>query len=194
MFSEESSLVAVTPAISVDWFSGALAGDNVQRSRKSFAEVRHLFAEGESCSLDGGTELYNVVWTGTASAGTPGALLFGCTHLNPGQVNGEYFMTHGHFHADQSRDEMYLPVSGRGLLLQMDAGGRCWAEEMTPGKVHMIKGAHAHRVVNTGDVPLIFWASWPADAGYDYGTIARDGFGLRVFCRDGKAVLEPGRS
>jgi glucose-6-phosphate isomerase len=63
---------------------------------------------------------------------------------------------------------------------------------MLPGTLLYIDGRHAHRVVNTGAEPLVFWACWPSDAGYDYGTIARDGFGLRVLDHSGKVVLAPG--
>lgn len=172
-----------------DWDGGVLQGEGAQQSRKTFGEMRDLFAAGAGAALADDAELYRVCWTGTRGAGAEGALLFGCTTLAPGVVGDEFFMTHGHFHADRSRDEIYLPVSGRGLLVQMDAERRGWAEEIAPGRVMVIRGAHAHRVVNTGDEPLVFWASWPADAGYDYGTIRSDGFSLRVFRGDGGAVI-----
>jgi glucose-6-phosphate isomerase len=44
-------------------------------------------------------------------------------------------------------------------------------------------------VVNVGDEPLLFWACWPSDAGYDYATIATRGFGARVVERDGQPIL-----
>lgn len=177
--------------LTFDWRGGVLRGQDAHNSRKTFGELRDLFAEGAGSSLAEETELYRVSWTGTRGAGATGALLFGCTTLAPGVVGEEFFMTHGHFHADRTRDEIYLPVSGRGLLLRMDEERRCWAEDMIPGKVVMISGVHAHRVVNTGDEPLVFWASWPADAGYDYGTIRSEGFSIRVFRREGGPVMVP---
>src|SRR5579875_3823965 len=169
--------------VSFDWLSGALQGDGVHHSRKTLGEMRDLFAAGAGASPADETELYRVCWTGTRGAGAEGALLFGCTTLAPGVVGEEFFMTHGHFHADRTRDEIYLPASGKGLLVRMDAERRGWVEEMVPGRVMLIRGNHAHRVVNTGKEPLVFWASWPADAGYDYGTIRSQGFSLRVFRR-----------
>lgn len=177
--------------VSFDWSGGVLRGENAHHSRKTFGELRDLFAIGKESPLAEDTELYSVSWTGTRGAGAEGALLFGCTTLAPGVVGEEFFMTHGHFHADRTRDEIYLPVSGKGLLLRMDAERRGWAEDMVPGKVVLISGAHAHRVVNTGEKPLVFWASWPADAGYDYGTIRSEGFSLRVFRREGAPVIVP---
>lgn len=177
--------------VSFDWLGGVLRGEHAHYSRKTFGEMRDLFAAGAGASVADGTELYRVCWTGTRGAGAEGALLFGCTTLAPGVVGEEFFMTHGHFHADRTRDEIYLPVSGKGLLVRMDAERRGWVEEMVPGKVMLISGAHAHRVVNTGEEPLVFWASWPADAGYDYGTIRKDGFSVRVLRRDGGVVVVP---
>jgi glucose-6-phosphate isomerase, archaeal len=62
---------------------------------------------------------------------------------------------------------------------------------MSPGSLHYIEGQHAHRVANTGDSPLIFWACWPSDAGYDYATIAERGFGSRLIAKDGIPEFVP---
>ena len=170
------------------WPAGSLQGDGVRRSQKTLGQVRGLFLRGNESPLSDETVLYTVEWLAPGGL-TEGALLWGCTHLNAGRVGDEYFMTHGHYHAIPSRAEYYFPVSGSGLLLRMERSGRTWAEEMTVGKVHYIDGKHAHRVVNTGQEPLVFWASWPGDAGYDYASIAEKGFGLRVMERDGKPEL-----
>jgi glucose-6-phosphate isomerase len=165
-----------------------MRGELVRSSRKILGQVRGLYLHGNESPLTDDTELYSVEWVAPGGL-TEGSLLWGCTHLHGGQVEGEYFMTHGHYHAIPSRAEYYFPVSGSGLLLRMERSGRTWAEEMSAGKVHYIDGQHAHRVVNTGQEPLVFWASWPGDAGYDYASIAEKGFGLRVVERDGKPVL-----
>jgi glucose-6-phosphate isomerase len=177
------------PPVGINWTAGLLSGTPVRRSRKHLADLRPLFLSGAFSPLDDSTLVYSVEWFGEGPEAAAGGLLFGCTRLEPGKVGGEYFMTHGHFHRQPSHAEFYIPVSGQGLLLRMDRGGETWAESMTPGHVLAIDGRHAHRAVNTGSEPLIFWACWPADAGYDYGTIARDGFGLRVMDRDGQAAL-----
>jgi glucose-6-phosphate isomerase len=100
-------------------------------------------------------------------------------------------MTHGHFHADRTRAEYYATAAGHGMLMRMDDERKTWGEEMSPGSLHYISGQHAHRVVNTGDVPLIFWACWGSDAGYDYGSIREHGFGARVLQRSGKPAVVP---
>jgi len=60
---------------------------------------------------------------------------------------------------------------------------------MSPGSLHYIRGQYAHRVVNVGGEPLLFWACWPSDAGYDYESVAERGFGARVVERNGQPVV-----
>jgi glucose-6-phosphate isomerase len=180
-----------TPETAIDWTLGNLEGANIRQSRKLLKDLAEVYPKHANSGLSPDTEVYSVQWWAPAKEGQEGGLLWGVTHLQPGRVGDEYFMTHGHFHALDTRAEYYTAVSGRGILLRMERNGRTWAEEMRPGTLLYIDGKHAHRVVNTGDEPLVFWACWPSDAGYDYGTIARQGFGLRVLDRNGQAVLVP---
>jgi len=181
----------VNPAVSevsLNWLYGRLTGKTISESRKVYADLKMLFVEQQDVPLPD-QEIYRVEWYAPAPAGKIGGLFWGVTHLQSGTVGDEYFMTHGHFHEDSSRDEYYIVASGSGSLLQMDRSGNTWAQEMPAGSISYIDGKHAHRVVNVGDEPLVFWACWGTDAGYDYDTIARDGFGLRVVKSNGKPVL-----
>lgn len=180
-----------TPVTAIDWRLGNLEGTNIRRSRKLLKDLAEVYPNHASSGLAPDTEVYSVQWWTPAREGQEGGLLWGVTHLQPGRVGEEFFMTHGHYHAVETRAEYYTAVSGKGILLRMERGGRTWAEEMLPGTLLYIDGRHAHRVVNTGDEPLVFWACWPSDAGYDYATIARDGFGLQVLQRSGETVLVP---
>lgn len=177
------------PAVLMNHLSGSLRGADVQRTRKTLGEIRALFLRGLEDSLPDDTEIYTVEWMGTGTNSAEGALLFGSTTLHAGTVGGEYFMTHGHIHRNRTRDELYFAVSGEGVLLLMDEEGHTWTETMVPGSVHAIRGAHSHRVINTGEEDLVFWACWAADAGYDYDVIRAQGFGLRVFNRGGAPTL-----
>lgn len=188
--NEDTTAAPQTAPVAMTFLSGDLTGDPVRRTCKTLSDIRGLFAESEKTEGRPHEEVYSVQWF-QGGAATEGNLLFGCTHLHPGQVGREFFMTHGHFHALATRAEIYFVASGEGLLLRMDRNGHTWAEAMSPGTVHYILGEHAHRAVNTGSAELIFWACWPSDAGYDYASIARDGFGVRVLANDGQALLVP---
>jgi glucose-6-phosphate isomerase len=178
--------------VSLAWDTGMMSGAPVQESSKRLGELKGLFLDTRAQEqMDPELEVYRVRWWPTVPAGKLGGLFWGVTILQPGKVGDEFFMTHGHFHADRTRAEFYATASGRGVLVQMDDMRATWGEEMSPGSLHSISGRHAHRVVNTGDEPLIFWACWGSDAGYDYGSIRERGFGARMLERDGKPAMVP---
>jgi glucose-6-phosphate isomerase len=62
----------------------------------------------------------------------------------------------------------------------MDEAQKTWMEPMSPGSLHFIPPRIAHRVANVGDAPLHFVACWPSDAGHDYDSIRKQGFGARL--------------
>jgi glucose-6-phosphate isomerase, archaeal len=179
------------PPTHVDWNHGEISGDGVEESVKKLGELPGIFADEAAWrGMDPGMEVYRVRYWKPVSDGTPGGLFWGATFLEPGRVGDEYFMTHGHFHALRDRAEYYMTVRGEGVLLLMTEDGETWSQPMTPGSVHYIPGHAAHRVANTSATPLVFLASWPSDAGYDYELIRRIGFGKRVVMRDGKPCLQ----
>jgi glucose-6-phosphate isomerase len=118
-----------------------------------------------------------------------------CTSIVlPGKVGDEYFMTKGHFHAQRGTGEIYLGLQGEGrLLLQNDAGG-VEVLDMKPGSVSYIPPDWAHRTVNVGKVPLVFFAVYPGEAGHDYGTIEQKGFARLIVERNGKPAVVPNPS
>ena len=118
---------------------------------------------------------------GVSTALGPGQISFGTTVIHPGDVAGEFYMTRGHFHSLTDRDEVYLGLAGRGLLLMEDREGRFAVVEMGPGALAYVPGAFAHRTVNTGEEDFVFLALYPADGGHDYGSIRERGFSRRVF-------------
>jgi glucose-6-phosphate isomerase, archaeal len=102
------------------------------------------------------------------------------TVLEPGTVGREYFMTKGHFHKTRDRAEVYVGLSGRGLLVMATESGHHTIEQQFEGSVNYIPGGWAHRSINVGDDPLVFFAAYIADAGHDYETIERRGFPIAV--------------
>jgi glucose-6-phosphate isomerase len=51
---------------------------------------------------------------------------------------------------------------------------------MEHGTVAYVPPRWAHRTVNTGDEPFVFFAVYPGQAGHDYGAIEETGFTQRV--------------
>ncbi|MCS7173798.1 MAG: cupin domain-containing protein [Armatimonadetes bacterium] len=120
-----------------------------------------------------------------------GHLAYGITVLYSGCVGREYFMTRGHFHLRRETAEVYVPLRGEGVLVLQDATGRYRVEALHPGAVVYVPPGWAHRSVNTGPDPLVFFYVYPAHAGHDYETVARSGFRVRVLAENGQPRVVP---
>jgi glucose-6-phosphate isomerase, archaeal len=117
-------------------------------------------------------------------------LMSSTTVIQPGMVGREYYMTKGHFHEIRDRAEIYIGLSGEGCLVMAREDGHYTVEAMRRGAVNYVPGGWAHRSVNVGDGPLVFFAVYPGDAGYDYGTIEEEGFPVLVVAgEDGPEVV-----
>lgn len=173
-----------------DFHSGRLAGEAIGELRRSLGDLRGVFRDLHAYArMDSATLVYSVQFYRPAGEGLEGGLWWGSTVVEAGVVGDEYFLTRGHFHAIRNRAEYYITVRGSGALILMSEDGRTRAEEMQQGSVHYIPGATAHRAANTGETPLCFLACWPSDAGHDYDSIAKHGFGGRMRKIDGKPRL-----
>lgn len=177
-------------AASLDWLAGEIKEGAVREFVKNARDLAGIYADEAALQrMNPNRVMYRVRWIEPALPGSEGGLFWGVTIIEPGQVGDEYFMTHGHFHANRTRAEFYGTAHGTGMLVLMNKERKTWTEPMKPGSLHYVRGEYAHRVANTGDKPLAFWACWPTDAGYDYEAILLRGFGARLRCRDGKPVL-----
>ncbi|MBQ4279461.1 MAG: cupin domain-containing protein [Rikenellaceae bacterium] len=172
-------------------FSGKiLTGERVAHVSRDVGSIREIFGSPEAVGeRQAAGTAYVVSSYMPQREGTPGGLCFGITHLYPGKVGDEYYMTKGHYHARIETAEFYWGIEGEGMLILMDRERRVWAERMFPGSLHYIPGGVAHRVANTGGALLSFGACWPSDAGHDYGSIGRTGFAARLRCVDGEPKL-----
>lgn len=122
-----------------------------------------------------------------------GHLLSGVTVLHPGRIGDEYYMTKGHYHVVRDTAETYLTLSGEGMLVMQREDGEAAAVPMRAGELAYVPPLWAHRTVNTGERPLIFFAVWPAQSGHDYAAIERaGGFRQRVVARNGKPTVVEG--
>jgi len=125
-----------------------------------------------------------------ARSDSTGDVVFGTSILYPGKVAREYFMTKGHSHAKADRAEIYLCLSGEGLMLMECPDGRTEALPMTPNGVVYVPPYWKHRSVNTGEGKMVSLFAYPADAGHEYGRIQEFGMRKIVVEANGKPVLE----
>nr|WP_318379187.1 glucose-6-phosphate isomerase family protein [uncultured Enterobacter sp.] len=162
----------------VAWATGVLTNGSLIRKSTCLHQLEGVFADTlafrqcdpERCVYD--VEMFN-------SPAADGALFVGVTHLYPGKVGNEYFMTRGHFHQRREQGEVYFGLRGSGVLLLQNEQGDARLEKVTPGSVHIIPGFTAHRLINTGAETLSALAVWPCSAGHDY-TALSGGFALRI--------------
>lgn len=159
---------------------GAIPTAHAVQERR-LRDLAGLFADkaAESELLESNPLVYRV-FDAAALPKEDGHLLFSTTVIESGRVGEELFMTKGHYHARADRAELYYGLSGEGILLLQTPEGRYEALEMVAGTAAYVPPYWGHRTVNTGAEPFVFLAAYPADAGYDYGTIARDGFAALV--------------
>jgi glucose-6-phosphate isomerase len=125
----------------------------------------------------------------TNNPAAPGQLRYSTTIIHPGKVGDEYFFTKGHYHALGDRAELYFGLLGEGCLLLQTPEGVVNAQHMTPGVAAYVPPYWGHRTINVGEANFVFLACYPADAGYDYATIAEKGFAQILVERDGKPQL-----
>jgi glucose-6-phosphate isomerase, archaeal len=148
------------------------------------AAVRSLLASGDD----------PVVYTGYDGdvPSQPGHLLFRTTVISPGTVGSEFFMTKGHHHVRDSA-ELYLGMSGEGIMLMETRDGDFAESMLVPSASVYVPPGWAHRTVNTGNTPLVFLAVYPGDAGHDYESVERSGFSRRIYRGPGGPELRPAR-
>lgn len=160
----------------------------VQRRRLS--DMRGFYADSaaETAVASSDPLIYEVYYAYVPQE-VPGELGICATVIAPGKIGDEYFMTKGHFHARADRAEMYFGMSGSGMLVMETPDGQTNAQPMIAGTCAYVPPYWAHRTVNVGSEPFVFLACFPADAGYDYGTIAERGFGIIVVERDGAPAV-----
>jgi glucose-6-phosphate isomerase len=176
--------------IRLDARTGVIEGAAVKESRRTLAGLAGYFRnEAARAAMNQDTLAYRVQAYEPKPEGERGAVCCATTFLEPGRVGDEYFLTRGHFHANDDCAELEVTVGGEGVLVLMTRDRRTWTEVMRPGSVHHVPPATAHRVANVGSTPLVFVSYWPSETGHDYRTIIEHGFGARVLCVDGTPAV-----
>lgn len=166
----------------MDWRNALLTPTaHVRNSVKTLGQLENIFLnENARHAMNLETVVYRVQAWCPVSEGTEGGQFWGTTIVEPGQVDSEYFMTHGHFHEKRDRTEFYGTLDGEGALILMNEDRETRMETLSPGSLHFVPPKTAHRVANTGNVPLRLVACWPSDAGHEYDFVRRFGFGARL--------------
>lgn len=161
-----------------------------QPSQRYLSQMKNMFADTEAAARI--LEKEDPVLYQWFELGTPeraGDLAFGVTILNPGKVGDEYFMTKGHFHTVLETAEVYYTLSGEGYMVMENPEGDTQEQPLSKGQTVYVPRSYAHRMVNTGDKPLITFFVFAADAGHDYGTIETKGYHKMIVEKDGKPAI-----
>lgn len=165
--------------VDYNFSTGEIIGDNISVVIRTVGETLDIYLDSQ-VKEELKEHIAYYVQVHEPEPEVEGALQFGTSNINPGDVNGEYFMTKGHTHEINNRAEYYFGISGSGLLLLMNQDGETTIEEVTNNSLHYIKGDVAHRLVNVGTEKLVVGACWNADAGHNYNSIAQSGFKVRI--------------
>lgn len=170
---------------------GLLEGSNA-RYEKVLADLGGVYrdadAYAERLAADDGRPVYWVESSRTEDG--PGGLITGISVLEPGRVGREFAMTRGHLHQVSDRSELYVGLSGEGVMILEDLTGDSRVVEVRPGQAVYVPGHWVHRSVNVGAERFSTLFCYAADAGQDYAIIERAG-GMRslvVAEADGWAV------
>ena len=160
-------------------------------TQRHLSDLRGCFADTAACDAAlaaGNPLLYRVAAVEPASG--EGDLHYGVGLLMPGRIGAEYFMTKGHLHAWRQAAEIYIGLTGEGvMLLEDEASGESRMVPLQPYHVVYVPGQTAHRTINTGMAPLTYVGVYPAKAGHDYGAMTTKNFRCVVVERDGRPVM-----
>jgi glucose-6-phosphate isomerase len=158
---------------------------------RRLSDLRGVFADSaayERVLADGDPLLYTV--HSIEAAHGEGDLHYGIGTLMPGRIGDEYYMTKGHLHSWRPAAEVYIGLSGAGLmLLENEETGDSRLFPLEPNGIVYVPGYTAHRTINTGNMPLTYIGIYPARAGHDYGAIAERNFRKVVAERSGRPEM-----
>lgn len=159
---------------------------------RRLSDLAGCFTDPQACQAALAAEnpvVYRVIAVEPASG--PGDLHYGLGILYAGRVGNEYFLTKGHLHQTREASEVYIGQSGEGLMLLEDEHtGESRIEPLGAGQIVYVPGHTAHRTVNTGSEPLTYFGIYPANAGHDYGAIAKRNFRKVVIEENGRPVMK----
>ena len=157
--------------------------------RRYLRDLCASFADQAACRarLEENPLLYYV--TSLEEQHGAGQLHYGLGVLMPGKIGREYFMTRGHLHAWRPAAEVYIGLRGRGLMvLEDERTGECRVTPLEANTVVYVPGWTAHRTVNIGEEPLVYWGVFPGEAGHDYGAVGERNFRIVIVEKNGAPI------
>jgi len=149
-----------------------------RRTERRLSDLAGIFCDQAACRATCERENPLVYTVDAVEPGTgEGDLHYGLGVIYPGKIGHEYFMTKGHLHTWREAAELYVGLSGKGVMLLEDEGtGESRMLPLGPGCAVYVPGKTGHRTANVGDVPLSYLGIYPARAGHDYGVYASRNF------------------
>lgn len=159
-----------------DAAKGTIAG--AHRTERRLCDLAGIFRDETAycAACAAGNPLVYSVEAVEPGAGD-GDLHYGLGIIHPGRVGREYFMTKGHLHSWREAAELYIGLSGTGvMLLEDEATGESRMLPLAPGCAVYVPGHTGHRTANVGEIPLSYIGVYPARAGHDYGIYASRNF------------------
>jgi len=165
----------------------------VIKSYKKEAQVklsvlREFFNDREAVDqiLSSGVDLIIYEYFEHSQPEVEGHINFGVTTVYPGKVGKEYHLTRGHYHAKENAAELYIGLTGEGIMIMQTKDGQVVNLPIRPGDVVYVPPFWAHRTVNIGKEKLSFFFAYPSDAGHDYEVIRQKGFAKLVVEEEGQ--------
>lgn len=107
------------------------------------------------------------------------------TVIPPGNYNGEFTKTFGHYHLNPINDENYMVVSGSGVLILQkkhfedekfvsEIVEEVQVMRLTVGKIFKVSGDYGHALINIGNEPLVTYDDRVAPhSPEDYAPVAK---------------------
>jgi glucose-6-phosphate isomerase len=168
---------------------GTLAGGS--RVERRLSDLDGIFEDAEAYQAARVTEDLLVYSVESIELGAgDGDLHYGVGVIHPGRIGREYFMTKGHLHAWRDAAELYVGLSGTGvMLLEDERTGESQLLPLESGCAVYVPGFTGHRTANVGDSPLTYLGVYPARAGHDYGAFAERNFRCMIVDDNGRPVL-----
>jgi glucose-6-phosphate isomerase, archaeal len=172
----------------LDIDAGMIEGAALTRRRLSDLEGIFFDTAAYARAVSQGNPLIYTVSAIDRASGD-GALHYALGSLLPGRIGREYFMTKGHYHAWREAAEVYVGLSGEGVMLLENESSESALLPLKPKSIVYVPGRAAHRTINTGTKPLVYLGVYPARAGHDYAAIAAKNFRNVVLEQDGATVM-----